>query len=131
MNVILDAVYTLGLILWYYLEALVSAITPFSLKREKDIAGKVAIVTGASQGIGRLISIGLASKGARVVLWDINLTGLKETKAVIEQNGGEAYIYNCNVADRAAVYETAASVRRDVGEVYLLVNNAGMDRMVW
>ena len=131
MNIFLDVLYTVGLILWYYVEAVISLLTPPSFKREKSVAGKTAVVTGAGQGLGRLISIGLASKGARVVLWDINLKGLKETKAIIERNGGEAFVYECNVADRSAVYDTANSVRRDVGEVYLLVNNAGIVNGKW
>lgn len=52
MNIILDVLCTVALVLWYYIEALIAAITPSSLKQEKDVSGKVAVVTGAGQGLG-------------------------------------------------------------------------------
>lgn len=76
--------------------------------------------------MGRLISLKLARLGAKVVLWDINRDGLEETKRMIEAERGQAWTYECDVTDRFLVYLTADRVREDVGNVSILVNNAGI-----
>lgn len=90
---------------------------------------KVAVVTGASRGIGRAIAIDLASKGATVV---INYNGSEakaaEVKETIEQNGGKAAIYQCNVSDFTACEAFFKEVIKEFGRVDILVNNAGITR---
>ena len=72
----------------------------------QTMEGKVAVVTGASRGIGKAIAINLASKGAKVV---INYNGSRESaeevKEIIESAGGKAVIMQCNVADFEACKE--------------------------
>lgn len=93
------------------------------------LKGKVALVTGASRGIGREIAITLADKGAYVV---INYNGSKEraqeVKNIIEENGGAAEIYQCNVADFAAVETMVKDVVKAHGSLDILVNNAGITK---
>lgn len=93
------------------------------------LKGKVALVTGASRGIGREIAITLAEKGAFVV---INYNGSKEkaeeVKSTIESNGGAADIYQCNVSDFAAVETMVKDVVKAHGSLDILVNNAGITK---
>ncbi len=91
--------------------------------------GRVALVTGASRGIGRAIAIRLAAEGAKVA---INFAGNTEkaeaVKAEIEAAGGEALLVQANVADAAAVEEMVAKVVEAFGGIDVLVNNAGITR---
>ena len=91
--------------------------------------GKVAVITGASRGIGRAIAIKLASEGATVV---INYNGSKdraeEVKKEIEENGGKADIRQCNVSDFHACEEMFKEIIATFGHVDILVNNAGITR---
>ena len=93
------------------------------------LKGKVALVTGASRGIGREIAITLAEKGAFVV---INYNGSKEkaeeVKSTIESNGGAADIYQCNVSDFEAVETMVKDVVKAHGSLDILVNNAGITK---
>ena len=93
------------------------------------LEGKVALVTGASRGIGREIAVTLAQKGASVV---INYNGseerAKEVKDEIESFGGTAKLYQCNVADFAAVEAMIKEVVKEMGSLDILVNNAGITK---
>lgn len=93
------------------------------------LKGKVALVTGASRGIGREIAITLAEKGAYVI---VNYNGSKEkaeeVKSVIEAQGGAADIYQCNVSDFEAVETMVKDVVKAHGSLDILVNNAGITK---
>jgi len=94
------------------------------------LEGRVALVTGAGSGIGEGIAQAMAKAGARVVVVDVNAAGAERTAQAI---GGGAKSYFCDVTDRAAADALAAKVRREVGAVGILVNNAGIIRRgtVW
>ncbi|KAL3248250.1 hypothetical protein MRX96_056657 [Rhipicephalus microplus] len=94
--------------------------------KRKSVSGETVLVTGAGSGIGRLLSLRFAQRGARLVLWDIDRAGNEETARLIREAGGKAWPYVCNVAESKTVYETAAKVREDVGRVDIVVNNAGV-----
>src|SRR5215475_1666569 len=87
---------------------------------------RVAAVTGAASGIRRATALLLAREGARVAAIDRNAAGAEETAAAIGSAGGEAQSYHCNVADSAAVRETAALIERHFGRVDVLANVAGV-----
>lgn len=93
------------------------------------LAGKIALVTGASRGIGRQTAITLASYGAFVI---VNYNGSKdkaeEVVSIIKENGGDAVSYCCNVADYAAVEVMMKDVVKEYGALHILVNNAGITR---
>ncbi|MEQ9639358.1 MAG: SDR family oxidoreductase [Alphaproteobacteria bacterium] len=90
--------------------------------------GHVAVVTGGGSGIGRAIAAGYAGQGARVVIADANLDGAEQTAAAIKAEGGEAHVRQLDVADRQACRDLAAMIEADVGQVSVLVNNAGINR---
>ena len=88
----------------------------------------IAAVTGAGSGIGRGIALGYAREGARVVVLDMNADGASETAQQILNAGGKAHAYTLDVTDREACRATAAQVAAEVGQISVLVNNAGINR---
>lgn len=92
------------------------------------LEGHIAVVTGAGSGIGRAIAQGYAAEGARVMAADINTEGAAQTAAIITQAGGEAVSGALDVTDRASCADLAAKVAADLGQVSVLVNNAGIVR---
>jgi NAD(P)-dependent dehydrogenase (short-subunit alcohol dehydrogenase family) len=92
------------------------------------LEGHIAAVTGAGSGIGRGIALGYAREGARVVVLDMNADGASETAQQILNSGGKAHAYTLDVTDRAACQAMAATVAAEVGQVSVLVNNAGINR---
>lgn len=93
------------------------------------LEGKVAVVTGASRGIGRAVALKLASQGAAVV---INYNGsadrAEEVKNEIEKNGGKAVTIQCDVSDFQACENFIKEVITEFGRLDILVNNAGITR---
>jgi 3-oxoacyl-[acyl-carrier protein] reductase len=93
------------------------------------LKNKIALITGAGRGIGRAIAIALAKEGAEVV---INYNGseerAKEVKQTIEENGGKASIYKCNVSDFATCEAMIKDIVKEYGHLDILVNNAGITK---
>ncbi|XP_012061836.1 PREDICTED: short-chain dehydrogenase/reductase family 16C member 6, partial [Atta cephalotes] len=84
-------------------------------------------ITGAGHGIGKELAIGYASLGATVVCWDINEENNNETMNDIKKKGNDSvYAYRCNVADEKEVFRVAKKVKEEVGDVTILINNAGI-----
>lgn len=90
------------------------------------LQGVTAFVTGAGQGNGRAIAIGLSTAGARVVVSDLDENSSRETAALIKERGGQAYSYRLEVTDVEGCNETASRVTAEVGDIGVLVNNAGV-----
>ncbi|MHB1955182.1 MAG: 3-oxoacyl-ACP reductase FabG [Sulfobacillus sp.] len=90
--------------------------------------GKVAVVTGAGQGIGRAEALLLASHGAQIAVWDMNAERAYSVAQEINDRGGKAQGYATDVTQSMVVQDTMESVRRDLGPVNVLVNNAGITR---
>ncbi len=89
-----------------------------------SLAGKSAIVTGSSRGIGRAIAEALAAHGARVVISSRKLDACETVAAGIREAGGEAIAVPCNISDNAALEALVAETRRAFGQVDILVCNA-------
>jgi len=94
----------------------------------ESLQGHVALVTGASQGIGRACALALAKAGATVAVAARNEEKLKSVVAEIEAAGGKAAAYPLDVASEEAIKATVKQIAADLGKVDILVNNAGITR---
>ena len=91
--------------------------------------GKVALVTGASRGIGRAVAIELAKEGATVAInYAGNVAAAEEVKNIITDMGGKAMIVQADVSDEQAASEMVEKVIAEFGQIDILVNNAGITR---
>lgn len=88
--------------------------------------GKVALVTGAAQGIGREYARGFAAEGAALVLVDVNGAGLKETERLLAEAGARAISLEVDVTDEPAVARMASAAADRLGRIDCLINNAGL-----
>jgi len=93
-----------------------------------SLAGKTALVTGASRGLGRAIAVALAEAGADVVCASTRRAGTDETAAAIRALGRRAWQVEADLSDRAAVLAMADAAEREAGAIDILVNNGGTIR---
>jgi 3-oxoacyl-[acyl-carrier protein] reductase len=93
-----------------------------------DLKGKVSIVTGGAQGIGRAIALKLAAHGSSVAVVDVNLEQATQTAQEIKALGVEALARRVDVSDHAAVGAAVKEIVGALGRVDVLVNNAGVTR---
>jgi 3-oxoacyl-[acyl-carrier protein] reductase len=94
---------------------------------DKEFAGKTALVTGGSRGIGRATCVALAREGAAVAInFTANEAAANETRALVEAEGVKAMIVKADVSDADQVASMTAAVERDLGLIDLLVANAGI-----
>lgn len=97
-------------------------------KIDVDLNGQVALVTGASQGIGKAIAIALARCGARVACVARSEDKLKQTVADITEQGGNATAFPCDVTKSEEVTKLVEKIAEDWQRLDILVNNAGITR---
>ena len=95
-----------------------------------DLTGKIALVTGASYGIGYAMAKGFAQAGATVVFNDINEELVNKGLAAYEKDGIKAHGYVCDVTDENAVNEMVKKIEAEVGTIDILVNNAGIIKRI-
>ena len=101
-----------------------------NIMKQYDLSGKVALVTGASYGIGFAIAKGLASAGATIVFNDRREELVEKGIEAYKEEGIKAYGYVCDVTDEDAVEELVAKVEKEVGIIDILVNNAGIIKRI-
>src|ERR1051326_3029872 len=90
-----------------------------------DLTGKIVLVTGAAQGLGRAMGLALAEAGADALLVDRNETGAGETAAVIEKLGRRAVAARCDVAEPAQIRDLFRRLDAEFGRIDFLGNVAG------
>ena len=93
-----------------------------------ELDGKVALVTGGAQGIGRFISEELAGQGAHVILGDVNLEGAEKTATDLKQTGAKASAVRIDVSSSSDVQIAFDSIIKEYKPVDIVVNNAGITR---
>lgn len=106
-----------------YIRLIYRIVTP---RPYREVAGDVVLVTGAGHGIGRELALRLANLGCLVICVDRNADTNRSTASDIKSVGGQAWAFPCDVSDREQVREMARRVREEVGDVNILVNNAGI-----
>jgi gluconate 5-dehydrogenase len=95
-----------------------------------DLTGKVALVTGATHGLGMAIASGLANAGAKIVINDIVPERLENAKKEYASNGIQVSTYVCDVTNEQQVKDMLAKIEAEVGAVDILVNNAGIIKRI-
>ncbi len=91
-----------------------------------DLSGRVAFITGASGGLGAQFARTLASAGAAVVLTGRRVDKLKELRAIIDGEGGDAHVFELDVTDHDSIKSAVAHAETEVGSIDILVNNSGV-----
>jgi NAD(P)-dependent dehydrogenase (short-subunit alcohol dehydrogenase family) len=90
------------------------------------LEGQLALITGAGQGNGRALALGLAQAGARVIVTDMNADTVEETAQAVRSEGGEAWAFVLDVTSPEACDALALRVGNEIGAIDVLVNNAGI-----
>ena len=91
-----------------------------------DLSGRVAFITGASSGLGAQFARTLASAGAAVVLASRRVEKLKELRAIIDGEGGDARVVELDVTDHDSIKSAVAHAETEVGSIDILINNSGV-----
>ena len=94
---------------------------------EKKLDGKVAVITGASKGLGKAMALALAAEGAQIALVSRNLEQLNEVGRAVKNAGGEARVFQADVAEEDQVRKLERDVTGALGKVHILINNAGIN----
>lgn len=95
-----------------------------------SLAGKIVLITGAAQGNGKAVALGLAAEGARIIVVDIDGQGAEQTAQAIRAKGAQAWGFALDVSDRGACERLASTVAQEIGDIDVLVNNAGILKRV-
>ena len=103
------------------------ADSPYS-SLKVDLSGNTAVVTGASQGLGKAIALALAAAGAKVACVARSADKLKDTVSAIAAAGGQAEAFPCDVKESAPVDALIDGIAEKWGKIDILVNNAGVTR---
>ncbi|XP_048640810.1 17-beta-hydroxysteroid dehydrogenase 13 isoform X2 [Marmota marmota marmota] len=122
MNIVLDILLLLVTIIYSYLESLVKFFLP---RRRKSVAGEIVLITGAGHGIGRLTAYEFAKRKSRLVLWDINKHGVEETATECQKLGATVHAFVVDCSSREEIYSSVNQIKKEVGDVTIVVNNAG------
>jgi NAD(P)-dependent dehydrogenase (short-subunit alcohol dehydrogenase family) len=94
---------------------------------EKKLDGKVAVITGASKGLGKAMALALAAEGAQIALVSRNIEQLNEVGRAVKDAGGEARVFQADVAEEEQVRKLERDVTGAFGKVHILINNAGIN----
>uniref|UniRef100_A0A8C0DGU9 Short chain dehydrogenase/reductase family 16C member 5 n=1 Tax=Balaenoptera musculus TaxID=9771 RepID=A0A8C0DGU9_BALMU len=114
----------LGKSVFALLEVMVFTFIP---RPQKSVAGEIVLITGSGSGLGRLLALKFARLGSVLVLWDVSKEGNEETsKMAWEAGATKVYTYTCDCSRKEEVYRVADQVKKEVGDVSILINNAGI-----
>uniref|UniRef100_A0A0N5B9M3 Estradiol 17-beta-dehydrogenase 11 n=1 Tax=Strongyloides papillosus TaxID=174720 RepID=A0A0N5B9M3_STREA len=125
-NEILEFLKVLLLTLFHIIKGCIRAILPSNVLPRKDVENEIVLITGAGSGIGRLMAKEFGKLKAKIVIWDINEAGAKETMEMLKKDNIECWSYKVDISKREQIYEAAEKVKSEVGDVDILINNAGI-----
>jgi NAD(P)-dependent dehydrogenase (short-subunit alcohol dehydrogenase family) len=94
---------------------------------KNDLSGKLALITGASKGLGKAMALSLSQAGAAIALVSRDREKLDGVHLEIEKLGGKAQVFVADVRDEASITKLEAEVREKLGKVQILINNAGIN----
>ena len=94
---------------------------------ERKLDGKIAVITGASKGLGKAIALALGAAGARLALVSRNREQLNAVAGAVKEAGGEAQVFPADVSEEDQVLKLERDVVEKFGKVHILINNAGMN----
>uniref|UniRef100_A0A8I3P0Z7 Estradiol 17-beta-dehydrogenase 11 n=2 Tax=Canis lupus familiaris TaxID=9615 RepID=A0A8I3P0Z7_CANLF len=123
MKFFLQCLQFLPLLIIFTLESLLKLFIP---KKRKSVTGEIVLITGAGHGIGRLTAYEFAKLKSKLVLWDINKHGIEDTAAECRRLGAKVHAFVVDCSNREDIYSSAKKVKAEVGDVSILVNNAGV-----
>lgn len=123
LKFVLNCLLLLPLLTVFTLESLLKLFIP---KKRKSVTGEIVLITGAGHGIGRLTAYEFAKLKSKLVLWDINKHGLEETAAECKRLGAKVHTFVVDCSNREDIYSSAKKVKEEIGDVSILVNNAGV-----
>ncbi len=92
------------------------------------LKGKKVVITGGAMGIGLATCKRLVKEGCDITIWDMNETALTQAKNRLGNNDSKIHIHTCDVSDRAMVKKLVTRARKDMGQIDILINNAGFVR---
>lgn len=93
----------------------------------RKLQGRIALITGASKGLGKAMALALAEHGVRLILVSRNLEQLNETAAAVRNLGAEATVFQADVTDEAQIARLEQNVAEKFGTLQILINNAGIN----
>ena len=126
MHPVLDFLQLLGFLVYSIIRSIVLSFVPVSW-RSKNVKGQVCWISGSGSGIGKLMAIKFSALGCRMVLVDINKEWLDKAVKECKDAGAESVnSYVCDLSNREQVYAMTAKVKKEVGPVDILINNAGI-----
>ncbi|XP_048365257.1 estradiol 17-beta-dehydrogenase 11-like [Sphaerodactylus townsendi] len=123
MSLLLEIPLFILIILYSYVEAFVKLFVPV---KRKSVTGEIVLVTGAGHGLGRATAYEFARHHCKLVLWDINKQGIEKTAEECRKLGAMAHAFVVDCSKKEEIYCTADKVKEDIGDVSILVNNAGV-----
>ncbi|KAL0850800.1 hypothetical protein ABMA28_006728 [Loxostege sticticalis] len=122
-RVVFEFIWTLLLMNYETIKAIYLWLIP---PEPKDVSEDIILITGAGHGMGREVALRFGRLGSTVVCVDVNAANNEETANMIKKEKGKAFHYVCDVTNREAVFKLAEKIQREVGDVTILHNNAGI-----
>ena len=126
LKLLVETLTLLTKFIYFVVEAIIRNIISLVYVPQKDVNREIVLITGSGSGVGRLLAIKFAALGATVVLVDVNREANDAVAAEIVRKGQSARAYQCDCSKRQDVYQLAAKVKEEVGDVSILINNAGI-----
>lgn len=125
MNIFLIGITLASIFIYNVIQSFFLLLIPRRFRRKKAITGQKVLITGAGNGLGRQLAIKFSKHSTCLILLDIDKKALEETAKIVDSSS-RVFIYECDITNRKTVYAVADKIKDDVGDVDILINNAGV-----